>query len=558
MRRHRVAANSTDETENNTKSSQISKRVHTTQQQHSLSEIQLQKQITELQGIIQLQNKVIIGIFTCFVVVIVICSIFVLQHLPTPNDDLDLYKSNVRGKVRNNKPLQVADDIHKKSSQQLKNNSIRKQHEPYNNFICSSFGCSLRPIELVDLQLQLNNNSNTHFNNQHIASSNHIIMTHKSNRKKPAPINQDKSILIPSFSSSDNHKTTNSKALKDINAKGNFFLGVFDGHDDNGHDVAQFASDEIPLRISNKLQASNISIPTKFHPIEENNHTISTIKDIITSTFIEVDNEAPTTGGGCTATIIFRRGSTLFMANTGDSSQLLVVYTPPNHFNKDIIQSNARYIQSPRSPDIQLHLQGKISLHYQSAKHKAHFPKERDRIEGLGGKIHVPPKNPMGSLVIVRSSLHGEDVGLAMSRSIGDREWTAVGVIPDPDVRVVNLDDFFLEHVYSSGGEESEKKKKVFALLGSDGLFDARQAEFVGRHLAYGMFESSIPLHDNNDMNDDVEQQTQHDNNNNDDKEEAFSKHMIEVGAKLVQMASPLKEEWYRDDITFVAKVIEL
>ena len=35
-------------------------------------------------------------------------------------------------------------------------------------------------------------------------------MTHKSNRKKPAPINQDRSILIPSFSSSgDNHKTTN-------------------------------------------------------------------------------------------------------------------------------------------------------------------------------------------------------------------------------------------------------------------------------------------------------------------------------------------------------------
>ena len=107
------------------------------------------------------------------------------------------------------------------------------------------------------------------------------------------------------------------------------------------------------------------------------------------------------------------------------------------------------------------------------------------------------------------------------------------------------------------GGGESEKKK-VFALLGSDGLFDARQAEFVGRHLAYGLFESSIPLHDNNnEENDDVEQQSKHDNNNA-DQEEAFSKHMIEVGAKLVSMASPLKEEWYRDDITIVAKVIEL
>ena len=545
MRRHR-ASNNNHETERNGNSMQSERVSH---QHHSISEIQLQKQVVELQGIIQLQNKVIIGIFTCFVVVIIICSIFVLQHLPTPNDDLGLHKSNVRS--GNNKPLQVAVDIHKKSS------SI--QNHQYNNFICSNFGCSLRPIELVELQLQLTNNTthfNTHFSNQHIASSNHIIITHKSNRKKPAPINQDRSILIPSFSSSsDNHKTTNSKALKDINSKGNFFLGVFDGHDDNGHDIAQFASDEIPLRISTKLQTSNIPIPTKFHPIEENNQTISAIKDIIKSTFIEVDNETPTTGGGCTATIIFRRGNVLFMANTGDSSQLLVVYTPPNQFNKDISQSNAKYIHSPRSPDIQLHLQGSISLHYQSAKHKAHFPKERDRIEALGGKIHIPPKAPMGSRVIVRSSLHGEDVGLAMSRSIGDWEWTAVGVIPDPDIRVVNLDDFWSQHVYEKdGGGEESKKKKVFALLGSDGLFDARQAEFVGRHLAYGLFESNIPLHDNNVENDDGEQQS-HDNA---DQEEAFSKHMIEVGAKLVNMASPLKEEWYRDDITFVAKVIEL
>ena len=116
------------------------------------------------------------------------------------------------------------------------------------------------------------------------------------------------------------------------------------------------------------------------------------------------------------------------------------------------------------------------------------------------------------------------------------------------------MDDFWFEHVYSSGGES---EKKVFALLGSDGLFDARQAEFVGRHLAYGLFESSIPLYDRFNKNDDVEQQPQHDNNNA-DQEAAFSKHMIEVGAKLVNMASPLKEEWYRDDITFVAKVIEL
>ena len=44
----------------------------------------------------------------------------------------------------------------------------------------------------------------------------------------------------------------------------------------------------------------------------------------------------------------------------------------------------------------------------------------------------------------------------------------------------------------------------------------------------------------------------------NEKLQQVFSNHLLEVGKKLVDMASPLKKDVYRDDITFIAKRIEL
>ena len=84
----------------------------------------------------------------------------------------------------------------------------------------------------------------------------------------------------------------------------------------------------------------------------------------------------------------------------------------------------------------------------------------------------------------------GDDVGLSTSRSIGDREWAAVGVIPNPDVVVIDLKEFWSIHDIDNDGA----KKKVFVVVGSDGLFDNRKAEFVSSHLAYGFFEYNKEL----------------------------------------------------------------
>jgi hypothetical protein len=139
----------------------------------------------------------------------------------------------------------------------------------------------------------------------------------------------------------------------------------------------------------------------------------------------------------------------------------------------------------------------------------------------------------------------GDDVGLSTSRSIGDREWAAVGVIPDPDVVVIDLKEFWSVHDIDNDGA----KKKVFVVVGSDGLFDNRKVEFVSSHLAYGFFEY------NKDKDTVIQEEGDTDDQ---EQQQVFSSHLLEVGKKIVTMASPLMEEWDRDDITLIAKIVEL
>jgi serine/threonine protein phosphatase PrpC len=374
---------------------------------------------------------------------------------------------------------------------------------------CPSYGCPIYPMEMS----MLNETS------KDFASTDYIMLTHRSNRQKPAPVNQDRIVFIPSF-------TTDTTSLHDKNNNnnsGDFFIGLFDGHDDKGHETASYASIEIPSQIASKLQEKSTSQGGGEIPSIEMN-------EIITETFRNVDANAPPIGGGTTAMTVIRIGSKLYLVNTGDSTQYIAIYTPPPSFIESKSNHNERYIHNMTRPTKeQLNLQGTISIHYQNKKHKANFPEEKHRIEKLGGRIHIPPNNPMGSRVIVRSATHREDVGLAMSRSIGDWEWTAVGVIPDPDIQVIDLEEFW------KANEIMMKDSKVFVVLGSDGLFDARRVEFVAKHLAYGWFESSHKS-----------------------EEQTITERMLVVAKKIVNMASPIKTDFYRDDISFVAKVIEL
>jgi hypothetical protein len=373
-----------------------------------------------------------------------------------------------------------------------------------------------------------------------------MMITLKGNRPQhPQQLNQDQAVLIPSYVySTEVRQKVLGSLIEAINdPEDDFFAGVFDGHGRRGHEAAKLLSEEIPSRIASKM------LRNKYHDDKESSIT----KDMIVETFVEVDKDVPIADGGSTATVMLRVGNQLHMANTGDSTSFIVIYEPPDEFDERLTKINKDYIAKPRgSTDdntseelLVLHLQGKVTIHHQNVRHKPHLPHERSRIESRGGSVSVPPEDPDDSRVMIASNLaglrRGDDVGLSISRSIGDREWATVGVIPDPDVVVVDLKEFWSVHDIDADGA----KKKVFIVLGSNGLFNNRKIEYVSSHLAYGLFEH---YNDENRQYDSDDQEQQ----------QVFSSHLLEVGKKLAAMASPLMEEWFRDDITFIVKIVEL
>jgi serine/threonine protein phosphatase PrpC len=402
------------------------------------------------------------------------------------------------------------------------------------------FGCPIMPTELTKLNIS---DPKTNYYYPSHASSSHVMVTHISNRK--SNVNQDRVVLMPSFVHSI-YSRSKSDVMESINdPKDDFFVGVFDGHGDDGHLVSQYASEEIPSRIASKMMSSGY----------EDDKSKSINEDMIVRVFKEVDERLTVRDGGTTATVMLRVGNKLYMANTGDSTAFVCTYQPPDYYDKQLTAYNKAYVMKKRdgradsngNEEQQLYLQGSIVIHNQNERHKPHFPLEKSRIEKLGGRVHVPLSHPENSRVIVHEyegAHKGDDVGLAMSRSIGDKDWTAVGVIPDPDVRVIDLGEFFFDN--DVNGAINGAEKRVFVVLGSDGLFDARKAEYVASHLAYGLFEWGQGWGQRKE------------DRNNEELQQVFSNHLLEVGKKIVDMASPLKDGAYRDDISFIAKRIEL
>jgi serine/threonine protein phosphatase PrpC len=405
------------------------------------------------------------------------------------------------------------------------------------------FGCPIFPSELSSLKAT---SSNIYYPSH--ASSSHIMITHKSNRSKPQ-VNQDRAVLLPSYVYSMYTRSRNDTIDAVIDSRDDFFLGIFDGHGTNGHRVAQFAAEEIPSRLASKMMSSTTN---KYDDDKEG----SISEELITEVYKEVDKVITIKDAGSTASIIVRIGQQLYMANTGDSTSYICIYEPPPSYNKDITQANKLYITKKRDglPDRyghelqQLHLQGTVTIYNQNTQHKPHLSSEQSRIENAGGQIIIDSRlkmkknnNNNWSRIAVGSN------ELAMSRSIGDVEFASVGVIPDPDITVINLQEFWSEHdIVDDNDGSSTPGKKVFVVLGSDGLFDSRKVEYVAQHVAYGLFEWGQGW---GQRNDDL---------TNTDIQRKFSAHLLDVGRKLVDMASPVKSSSYRDDISFIAKRIEL
>ena len=107
-------------------------------------------------------------------------------------------------------------------------------------------------------------------------------------------------------------------------------------------------------------------------------------------------------------------------------------------------------------------------------------------------------------------------MSLGMSRSIGDNSHGRVGVIAEPIIDVLNLD----EMLYLKSGERKENIE-LFVVTSSDGMYDHRQPQFVAAHFAECFFV--------NDGNPIVE------------------------SANIIDLATPKDPKRYLDDMTVMA-----
>ena len=250
--------------------------------------------------------------------------------------------------------------------------------------------------------------------------------------------NQDRAFIIRPY------KTHQSEQYGEEES---FLLGIFDGHGEEGHAVAEYVSRELPRLLAAKLDARMCCQNDEW------------IIQQLNQTFVEVNEEAPPSAmrGGCTASVTLRIGSKVYFANAGDSRTILV---------------------SAEKEEAE--------ILYETRRDKANLPDEKARIEALGGKIHIPPQNPNLSRVIVYSTAARppEPIGLAMSRSIGDWEWKSVGVTAEPIVDVVDLTG----------------KEDTFVLSASDGLWDLRRKEFFAKRFAKALREGDNLLQSSVDI----------------------------------------------------------
>ena len=247
----------------------------------------------------------------------------------------------------------------------------------------------------------------------------------------------------------------------DSTIEGGFLIGIADGHGGSGHKVAHHVGLNLYRIFGHRLKSHS-----------KENDFDSTVEAAFKGAFELIDETEPCKGeGGSTLSALFYpgHGTKCYVANTGDSTTLIVRV------------SNNK----------------KATIVYENRQHKPHLEEERKRIESKGGSIMVPqsllysrPEPEDGDEATLTESSRvfipnpaGQQLALAMSRSIGDFDGKAVGLIAEPDVDVFDIKQ----------QSSPEKGDKYFVVSASDGLYDVLRKEAVVQFLSNSLYGSKPP-----------------------------------------------------------------
>lgn len=241
-------------------------------------------------------------------------------------------------------------------------------------------------------------------------------------------------------------------------------FAAYDGHGDGGEHVAQYALHEVPRR----LEIHDDFLKGNFE---------KAFKEV----FVEVDKDLAYEDdiepqySGCTACVALLNDNVIHFANAGDSRAVMACRTTQN----GKIVRQALDLTVDQNPD---------------------SPGEQERIEQMGGYVSPPPEDGLSARVWLDCNY--SQIGLAMSRSLGDHAVKPIGVIATPVVSIHEL-----------------KEEDDFMIIATDGVWEFMSSQeavdIVSKHLDNGsgssvacqnLIESAAGLwHDNEgDYRDDI------------------------------------------------------
>ena len=360
--------------------------------------------------------------------------------------------------------------------------------------MCPAPGCvhfSLN-MESIEFEEQIENLASKNGE----VSINFASVTLTSNRESNT--NQDRAFIVSPFQPTPETKPGH---------ENNFIVGIFDGHMDLGHLVAEHARNSFAPFLAKRLDLNSHKPLTR-----------ELMHNLLKQTFLEVDRSIPrhlASLGGCTASVGVRLGNVVYIANAGDSRTMIMAHDKSN--------------QNPSMKDF---------LIYANRVDKPHLPEERTRIESKGGKVDIPtpPDPPEWSRVIYFSTAKNENISLGMSRSMGDGESTMVGVTPEPIVESFSISELrenarqiLIESLEQEDNLSPKQKENLYHLQqptqpssqnlhepdenqrgktevlteqlefyivsASDGLTDARRPAFMAKHFGESLYSNINPKH---------------------------------------------------------------
>jgi len=271
-------------------------------------------------------------------------------------------------------------------------------------------------------------------------------------------VNQDRAFVIsPYHIQEPEGKETRKSSSK-------LLMGVFDGHAKLGELVSEYSVKTLPKLLSDKLEKLLAEADT------DSQHAREEIQKALIETFIEVDKTAPAEkSGGCTASIVLQLGKYAYVANAGDSRSLIATY------NKSTSEVKIVYISREDKPDL---------------------PEERNRVESMGGQVYIPPPERIragaSSRVLYIDPETGGTNGLAMSRSIGDWAAGAKGVIPDPTVDAIDIEQL-VKGGAACAAKVDARTGATFAVSATDGLLDFMDINDIAKTVAMSLYMDDSP-----------------------------------------------------------------